>query len=413
MSGDHRTGPAGLRAGEARPGLEPPPGNPKFPHLDGIRGLAALTVVFTHSLGPAWTRPGTPWWVNVAAMVGRAGLPCFFMLSGFLLYRPYVAARLVGSPRPPAGKFWRRRILRAVPAYWVAITLLAVWPGLPGVFGPEGWRYYGFVQIYSGHTIEGGLIPAWTVAVDMSLYLLLPFFALAMDAVWRRMGDRAWRSELLVIAGMFAIAVLYWLLVIDPTGPNLVEQDLRRWNLLANLDWLALGLTLAVVSARDQLKTTWLTRQLARSHAVEGCWLLAAGLFVFTSAAYFSLAPIEEHLLAALTAFSIFAPAALVGWRGGIQRILAHHLTMRLGLVSYGLYLYHGPLVGEIQLHLSHHLTGLPLFLGTLVVAVPVSLAAGTLSYFLVERRFLRLKRRLGAGATAEPAAPAELASSR
>jgi peptidoglycan/LPS O-acetylase OafA/YrhL len=69
----------------------------------------------------------------------------FFALSGFLLYRPYLAARLAGRPQPSTRSFLRRRWLRILPAYWVALTVLAIWPGLPGVFTGDWWRYYGLL----------------------------------------------------------------------------------------------------------------------------------------------------------------------------------------------------------------------------------------------------------------------------
>lgn len=395
-----------------RPGVEPPPGNPKFPHLDGIRGLAALAIVGTHGLEPGVAPSANPVWVHIAAAL-RMALPAFFLLSGFLLYRPYVAARLLGVPRPPARTFWWRRILRIVPAYWVALTLLAIWPGLPGVFGPQGWRYYAFVSVYSQHTIVGGIVPAWTICVDMSFYLLLPLFALAMDRLWRAAGDR-WglHAELGVLVLLFAGTIGYWLAVLHHGGLTVPAIEVREWNLVANFDWFAMGLALAIISVRDRQRGAGaVTRLLNRRGAVELCWLGAAGLFAFFAAEFFALSQLQQHIVQGIACLLVFAPAVLAPTRGAVQQLLVRREAMWLGLISYGVYLLHGPAINEIQrLNLTGGRGGLELYVALVGLGLPVALVLGVLSYRLIERPFLRHKRRLSAVGAEEPAARVELA---
>jgi peptidoglycan/LPS O-acetylase OafA/YrhL len=395
-----------------RPGLEPPPGNPKFPHLDGIRGLAALAIVGTHGLEPGVAPSAGPLWVHLAAAL-RMALPAFFLLSGFLLYRPYVAARLLRTPRAPARTFWWRRILRVVPAYWVATTLLAIWPGLPEVFGPQGWRYYAFVSVYSQRTIVGGIVPAWTICVDMSFYLLLPFFALGMDRLWRATGDR-WglRAELGVLALLFGGTIGYWLAVLHHGGLSVPAIQVREWNLVANLDWLAMGMAIAILSVRDrQHGASALTRLLNRPGAVALCWVLAAGLFAFFTAEFFALSQLQQHIVQGVACLLVFAPTVLAPTQGRIQQLLARREAMWLGLISYGIYLFHGPAINEIQrLNLTNGRGGLELYAVLVGLGLPVSLVLGTLSYRLVERPFLGHKRRASAPGPEEPAARVELA---
>src|SRR4051812_18261375 len=115
--------------------------------MDACRGLAALSVLVYH-LGAV---PGH----QPLGKLGdglQIGVPVFFLLSGFLLYRPFVAARATGS-QVNVRRYASRRVLRIVPAYWVALTGLAVTSGLPGVFTSEWWRYYGFAQVYSPQTL--------------------------------------------------------------------------------------------------------------------------------------------------------------------------------------------------------------------------------------------------------------------
>ena len=108
--------------------VKPPPGNPRFPLFDSLRGLAALAIVLTHvGLGS-----GANYNAAYGALLARLdiGVTLFFVLSGFLLYRPFVAARIEDRPALRLRDYARRRVLRIVPAYWLALTVLAIWPGL-------------------------------------------------------------------------------------------------------------------------------------------------------------------------------------------------------------------------------------------------------------------------------------------
>ncbi len=393
-------------------------GNSTFPHLDGIRGLAALAILGYHGVGGNYkTITG---WVEVATAL-RSALPFFFFLSAFLLYRPYVAARLGDAPRPALKTFWWRRVLRIVPAYWVALTLIALTVGLPGVFGPHGWRYYAFVYVYSSHTVGGGLEPAWTLCVDMSFYLALPAFALAMDPLWRRLSVRAAANvELLVLAVIWALSTAYWFVFVSgaPASVSLAALQMREWNLVANLDWFALGMGLAVLSATDAHRLSPLTRLLSCRYAVEVAWGAALLTFMIIARTYFFSSETTRHLLASLACVLIFAPAALVGGReqrargrdqqvGGpgtlarrhesIQRILAHPAVTWLGITSYGIYLYHGPALNELrELGVRIGSDGLLTYLSLLAVTLPLVIALSAASYCLMERPIMRWGRRLG-----------------
>src|SRR3954469_15306078 len=108
-----------------------------FPLFDGLRALAALSVLTFHAAyfaGIGVTdSPLKPY-------TGRleVGVSVFFVISGFLLYRPFVRARLDDEPPPRTAAYAWRRFLRIVPGYWVALTVVALWLGVPGVFTASG-----------------------------------------------------------------------------------------------------------------------------------------------------------------------------------------------------------------------------------------------------------------------------------
>src|SRR3954470_8663479 len=99
-----------------------------------MRAIAVLAVVATHGaffsgLGGTGSAAGP--------YLGRLdlGVHLFFLISAFLLYRPLVRAHLEGRPAPLVKAYAWRRFLRIVPGYWLALTVLTLVLGLPGVFG--------------------------------------------------------------------------------------------------------------------------------------------------------------------------------------------------------------------------------------------------------------------------------------
>src|SRR5215212_6043566 len=98
----------------------------RFPLFDSLRAIAALSVVAFHAAFFAGMftseSPLRPYLVRM-----DVGVSVFFLISGFLLYRPFVRARLGGEGTPHVGGYAWRRFLRIVPAYWVALTIVALW----------------------------------------------------------------------------------------------------------------------------------------------------------------------------------------------------------------------------------------------------------------------------------------------
>ena len=130
----------------------------------------------------------------------------FFVISGFLLYRPLVAARMAGAPRVRIRDYARRRALRIIPAYWVALTVLAIYPGLPGMFGPDTWVYYGFGQDYRVSTVTQGIGPAWSLGCEVIFYALLPFLSIALALCASRVSQRHWWWVELAALAVLALA---------------------------------------------------------------------------------------------------------------------------------------------------------------------------------------------------------------
>ena len=121
-------------AARAPDAVAPPPGNPRFPLVDSLRALGFLMVFTVHATGQAgiFKDPaGVPWYAGYVTRL-EVALPLFFAISAFLLYRPFVAGLVGSARRPRIRSFARARALRIIPAFWVAMTIAAIYPGITG-----------------------------------------------------------------------------------------------------------------------------------------------------------------------------------------------------------------------------------------------------------------------------------------
>jgi len=385
------------------PRPSPPPnlGNPRFELLDSLRGIAALSVFVAHlTLYFARVADGQ----TLEPILARAdiGVALFLLLSSFLLYRPYAQARLTGSRPPAVVPFAVRRALRVVPTYWVSLPLIALLLGLSDVFTPEGIvTYFGFLQIYQGDTIDGGIGQAWTICVEITFYAMLPLWA------WlaRRVSFTSLRGFVLTelaALGTIAVMSLLWKIKFAEVVPVAGQADLDpvMWTLPPYLDSFAVGMALAVLSvaAASRERQPRAVRLIDRAPWVPWVgaavllWLsgVGGGRFAFDSQAAF----IFHQEMNTLVAVGVFLPAIFGDQtRGWVRRLLAHRALAWLGLVSYGLYLWH--------LAVMQKLADAGLLEGTFgplafaVAALALSIAAGAAAYYGVGRYALRLGRRL------------------
>jgi peptidoglycan/LPS O-acetylase OafA/YrhL len=397
--------------------VKPPPGNPRFPLFDSLRGLAALAIVLTHvGLGS-----GANYNAAYGALLARLdiGVTLFFVLSGFLLYRPFVAARLEDRPALRLRDYARRRVLRIVPAYWLALTVLAIWPGL--TFTGPRWVYYGFLQNYNFLWVLGGIGQAWSLAVEASFYVLLPFYALALGALTRRFAPRRTLAVEVTVLGALSVGSLVLRWYIHHTS----HSQVLLFTILCTFFWFALGMGLAVASA------AWHGRESRPGviglveRAPSLWWAAALGLFAVMSWGYglprglsgttSGVQYLGEHLTYGAVSFLLVLPAVWGDRLGGLpRRFLRLRAMAWLGLVSYGLFLWHGRWT---QYFIEKGAGGwLPQigsgFVVMLACVLACSLATAGASYYLVERPILRYKdgfrrRRPASGPEPTPA-PAE-----
>jgi peptidoglycan/LPS O-acetylase OafA/YrhL len=383
----------------------------RFALFDSLRALAALSVVLFHSSIFSKLVFESRWGALGAHL--NVGVALFFLISGFLLYRPYAVAFVQGSEPPRLLPYAKRRFLRIVPAYWVALTLLALWPGLQGVLTRDWWVYYGLLQSHRSLWLFGGIAPAWSLSVEVAFYALLPLLAAASA---RLASGRSPRARTYI--ALAALAVL------GAGGLAFRAASLHagRSGLLLSLPacllWFAVGMSFAVASARlsdhpERSRTT----QLVIDHPTF-CWVLAVTIYVG-----FCLSPLvpalkspahatnladalgsptvatdlAEQLVYSVVAALVIAPAVFGERSGGLpRRILASPALTKIGLWSYGIFLWHHPLLGALPEYGIDRLVPGSRFLSLTLVIVPVAIACGWLSHRFVEAPAMRLGRRPG-----------------
>jgi peptidoglycan/LPS O-acetylase OafA/YrhL len=374
--------------------LKPPPGNPRFPLLDALRAIAALSIVVTHASGVS--NFNTDNWLGHFPARLNMGVTIFFLLSGFLLYRPFVAARREGRPAIHTGRFLRRRALRIIPAYWVALTLLAIYPGLLG-FSDHWWRFYTFTQIYWSDSIVQGIGPAWTLCIEVSFYLLLPFLAAGIARLKPSVA-----GEIGILLGLcVCVFAIRW--YVQGYTPMFSEWRVIHNTLLSYFDWFAYGMILAVLSV------AWHGREAGSPVLVTIIrrpwlpWLAALAVFIFVAlgmnlsrgffVTYTQWNFFGEHVGYATVAFLLLLPAIFGDWAGGwVRKLLAWSVLGWLGLVSYGIFLWHSTIMLDLNDHGAQgwipHLGFPGLLFFTLAITIPIAAA----SYYLVEKPALRFK---------------------
>jgi peptidoglycan/LPS O-acetylase OafA/YrhL len=375
--------------------------------LEAVRAVAA-GLVLTYHLLPQLniTHPGflPPIVMQVSIRFGAVGVSLFFVLSGFLLYRPFSIA-LAGAQRGPAvARYLARRFARIFPAYWVALSVFLFVVGPTQVArASDVASYYLLAQNYRTGDLLHGLGVAWTLVIEVSFYVVLPLlaFLFALTSPGRGSSERQQLLRIGTLAGI-GLLVRVWVYFLAPT-PALRYHAWQPFLVPANwlpgyLDWFAIGMALAVLWVGQQRRGWADTRVLRALRNPRVAWPTAIALYaidyLFNPGTHaFSPADLMiRNSLYPVAAGLVLAPLALAttpNRRGGVFRLL-----VAVGAISYGVYLWH-----TVAIHASRDLIDA----GTLprsavlqmVVALAGTLVVAMVSYFVIERPFIRLAHRV------------------
>jgi len=369
----------------------------RFPCFDGVRALAALMVVVYHSVffnSFFLTRGG--------AFLGtlNAGVFIFFVTSGCLLYLPFAASHLSESPPVDPRGYAIRRVARVYPAYWLVLAFFTFVVPRANIYGPAGFARHvslTLTYVHIKNPFVVGLPPAWSLVVEVSFYFFLPFYGAVIGVLVRRWNPP--RVEFAGLAILFSVGVVSIVALangLDAPWVAVLPQYIAAFSL---------GMLLAVLSSRR-----WSDRTTARLDRIgRPTWL-------WWSIAVVALAAIplvlRHNPLAAMTAVQatglnfcemivgicVVVPVVLGPQdHGEIRRVLRSRVAVYLGLVSYGIYLWHWFLLRIVADWLDW-----PLYHGNwfvvLVLTLPIVIFAASMSWFLWERPIVRLAHRVAPG---------------
>ncbi|HUA06034.1 MAG TPA: acyltransferase [Solirubrobacteraceae bacterium] len=380
-------------------------GRTKLDGFDGLRALAALTVLTYHvalsrGFSPAGSLAPLLWEL-------KGGVAIFFVISGALLYLPYARAIRDGADLPGWRAYARRRGVRILPAYWIALTAVALGPFNAGIFGPDAGTYYGLSQIYNPQTLFGGLQVAWSLCVEVTFYAFLPVFAwlVARGAGRRSGGDRGQRVQLMWIAGAgLASLLLRAALAASPTGAVHGSGATLMTSLPGLLDWFALGMALAVL--RAELEAGRASRSVATVLGRRSWLCVALGFAAFMAGVPAQHADVflpwygfATHVAVGLGSGLLVLAVITAGDGGPIKwplRVLRSPVAAWVGTISYGIYLWHFPVLELLDQVWIPTPSSTVLTDALVLVGVTAgALGLGAASFYLVERPARRLLRRL------------------
>ncbi|HVQ91779.1 MAG TPA: acyltransferase family protein [Mycobacteriales bacterium] len=348
------------------------------PGLDGVRGLAVLAVLLYHAR-ISWARGGF------------LGVDVFFVLSGFLITRLLLAEwRRWGSI--DLRRFWLRRARRLLPALFLVLLAVALYASVLASAGQlatirgdalatlgyvANWRFVFAEQSYFAQYDEPSpLRHMWSLGIEEQFYLLFPLLLIGLLAL------RARRPALATIFGLGALgsAALAAALYHPGADPSRVYYgtDTRLQALLIGAaagalfrDRRAAAGAYLSIGGRD------VPLPGRRSFGLLGL----AGLLVLLGTARDTAGWLYRggFLLVALVAVAVVVAAATTG--SATARVLSVEPLRRLGLISYGLYLWHWP----VYVVLTPSRAGFD-GAGLVLLRLAVSVALATASYQLVER---------------------------
>ena len=364
-----------------------------FPALNAVRAAGAIMVVLTHSAFNTG-RINDGW---VGAMLARFdfGVTLFFVLSGFLLSRPWFVAAALGEREPSARHYLWKRALRILPLYWVVVVAAFLVDPLNDDATRADWvSQLTLTQLYRHDLLASSLTQMWSLCTEVAFYLVLPPLCLALIG---RKATTLRLTRVLVGAGVITLAGLVWQVEVAQIPGY--HAHYAQW-LPGFLPWFMIGVAFAAISAELVVHP--------RDHVLErlgrdlaGCWILAVAVFALACSPMAGprllLTPdgwqagTKVVLYAVAGAFFVLPLVFGPEREGWVRNQLTGPVPVWLGDISYGIFAIH-----MLVLNVVFRVLDLDVFHGRFLTVALLTLASttvlATISFYLFERPLLRLK---------------------
>ncbi|GAA1482392.1 acyltransferase [Gordonia sinesedis] len=351
----------------------------RVPSLTGVRTVAAVSVCLTHAA--FWTGYYTDDYLGRLSARFEIGVALFFVLSGYLLFRPWVRAAQHGSAAPSTRRYFWHRARRILPAYWITVIgvylLYAIRPP-GGIESPTGTGWSGFLrnmsltQVYGVGHLHSGLTQMWSLCAEVVYYLALPAVGWVLVVVVAR---RRWRPDLL-IGGLLVLALISPIWAFAVAGSTGISPTARLWA-PAFAGWFVAGTLLAVVAPLvRRWNTTFWVAAAAAAFLVSGTSIAGEPTITPTSPS----ATIVKHVLYLIVAIGLIGPLT-ANHSSWWARLCGTRPMVWLGEISYELFCVH-----VVVLEVVMAAVGYRVFTGSFVVASLLTLAVSIPLAWLLHR---------------------------
>jgi len=364
--------------------------------LDSLRGISTILIVVYHtSFVSGYTVEHAD---SIGAYIDRLniGVAIFFVLSGFLIFRPFAHSLIHGSPLPKTRSYYLKRAARILPGYWLALFVLAGLDALTIVNTSGFIRNVFIVHSFTEHNVFTGIRQAWTLAIEMSFYVVVPAFAYVFVRQTKRRNGPVVVSTLLKALSFLFLGAYAFRLFIHQIDFWFLDTA-HIW-LPSHMDTLALGMGLAVlVEAPASAKTLLKVKNFIANHTGS---FVVCSVFVWLISANINMAiglnrtefhiDLLGHFLYGIASVLLVAPFC-VDSQALLVKAVSFRLFTWLGTISYGIYLWHMAFLGGnfAEKYMPYTENDGQVLLRFLVV-LPASIAIASLSYYVLERPIMR-----------------------
>jgi peptidoglycan/LPS O-acetylase OafA/YrhL len=348
-------------------------------YLDATRGIAALIVVVFHFIN--WKHDKTTW-AKLLSIVfnGADAVSFFFVLSGFVLsYKTIVLGQSLDI-----GKFYVNRLFRLWPAFFFTVFINAIYwyrhdlnfGYLANQFLLNQTDFWNEAILLRGHPHY--YVPSWTLVIELAMSFMVPFF---------------------IVIALKGVRLLLWLsLALLLIGSNMGDAYMFHFNFILGV---FLSCSYSYIVSSDFKLSKWYRRRHLLLIAAVVLFSIKhiARLFPFPDAYFRAARWVGAIDFFPFTAIASFVFLVFIIQSPAAKRLLQHNIFIRLGRISYSIYLMHWLPLVALHDHWARIRPLFPnatvMFITMLACVVVVTLVLASITYRLIELPFIRLGKRL------------------
>ena len=356
-------------------------------------------------------------------VMGSFGVSVFFVLSGFLLARPFWLALDKGEPMPSLGIYALRRAARILPGFWLALVVslvLSVTVSGSALDGEQIIRFLaGFFLVSDWHWVTLFPVnnngPLWSIGFEVTSYVLLPFCLAALFAF----GTKGWPARLAWIGVIGLVLTLHWMVVqwapIDEVergwNHGLVggaKAWMPRFNPIGFFGIFALGALAAGVQVKVAALRHWVFDVVGVLAVLAAGWVMVAHIGGLNEGFGFVGIPYGYPWIPLAIGVALVAlPSSVLA-----GRLLDNRVSRFIAEISFGIYIWHFLVIGLMARLLPPSFKtgeegGWEIWLWSSGGAIAISFVVATISFYALERPMVRWARGLEGSMRRREPAPA------